>query len=399
MAIVSKDKEGLRLYTFAAFVLDEASEVELQHTFHTETLSDTYVARGGVDAAISWLQKHGRSPQRLLVDVSGSGRPLDDLDRLADACEPSVEVYVVGDRNDVGLYRNLLTRGIQDYLVKPLSPELIRRVTEHAAPGRQRGRHGKCVAVLGTRGGAGATTVAAHLARTLAQGGTRRRVIYLDLNVYDSCGAGILGRPGGNALLDVLGNIDRLDQQYLERTLAEAGDGLFVLAAELDYAEDFRPAAGVLGKLLDTLCRYFHYVVVDAPQRGGALASEALQCAALVCLVTDASVHSARALTRLTRYVGSRPNPPTIMTLLNHPQPASRHRVQAQDFLKATDLPVQVRIAYDAKAPALAENLAQALLPGSEFAHGVQELANLVTGEALSQTDQAWWRRLARKTA
>ncbi|WP_345795720.1 AAA family ATPase [Castellaniella sp. MT123] len=399
MAIVSKDKEISRLYTFAAFVLDESSEEELQRTFRTDTLSDTHVARGGIDEAITWLRKHGRSPQRLLVDISGSSRPLDDLDRLADACEPSVEVYVVGDRNDVGLYRNLLTRGIQDYLVKPLSPELVRRVTEHAAPNRQRGRHGKCVTVLGTRGGVGATTVAAHLARTLAQGGTRRRVVYLDLNVHDGCGAGILGRPGGNALLDVLGNIDRLDQQYLERTLADAGNGLYVLAAELDYSEDFRPGPGVLGKLLDTLCRHFHYVVLDIPQRGGALASEALQYAAMVCLVTDTSVHSARTLTRLTRYIGSRPNPPTVMNLLNHPQPASRHRVQAQDFIKATDLSIQVRIAYDTKAPALAENLAQELSAGSEFAHGVQELANLVTGEGFNQTDQAWWRRLARKTA
>lgn len=399
MAIVSKDKEASRLYTFAAFVQDEASEDELQRIFRADTLSDTQVARGGIDTAITWLQRHGRSPQRLLVDISGSSRPLDDLDRLADACEPSVEVYVVGDRNDVGLYRNLLTRGIQDYLVKPLSAELVRRVTEHAAPGRQRGRHGKCVAVLGTRGGVGATTVAAHLARTLAQGGTRRRIVYLDLNAHDSCGAGILGRPGGNALLDVLGNIDRLDQQYLERALADAGNGLHVLAAELDYSEEFRPGHGALAALLDTLCRYFHYVVLDVPQRGGSLANEALQHAALVCLVTDASVHSARTLTRLTRHVESRPNPPTLITLLNHPQPASRHRVQAQDFVKATDLSIQVRIAYDAKAPALAENLGQELQAGSEFARGVQELANLVTGEALSQADQAWWRRLARKTA
>lgn len=399
MAIVSKDKEASRLYTFAAFVQDEASEDELQRIFRADTPSDTHVARGGIDMAITWLQRHGRSPQRLLVDISGSSRPLDDLDRLADACEPSVEVYVVGDRNDVGLYRNLLTRGIQDYLVKPLSAELIRRVTEHAEPNRQRGRHGKCVAVLGTRGGVGATTVAAHLARTLAQGGTRRRVVYLDLNAHDSCGAGILGRPGGNALLDVLGNIDRLDQQYLERTLADAGDGLHVLAAELDYSEEFRPGHGALAALLDTLCRYFHYVVLDVPDRGGSLANEALQHAALVCLVTDASVHSARTLTRLTRYVESRPNPPTVITLLNHPQPVSRHRVQTQDFVKATDLAIQVRIAYDAKAPALAENLGQELQAGSEFARGVQELANLVTGEALSQADQAWWRRLARKTA
>lgn len=399
MAVTSKDKESGRYYTFAAFVHDAASAEELQRVFRSDTLSDTVVATGGIDAAIAWLQKHDRSPQRLLVDISGSSRPLDDLDLLADACEPSVEVYVVGDRNDVGLYRSLLARGVQDYLVKPLSAELVRRSLSHSNPAQHRGRHGKCVAVMGTRGGVGTTSVAAHLARTLARGGTRRRVVYLDLNPYDSNGAGILGRPGGAALFDVLGNIDRLDQQYLERTLADAGGGLHVLAGELDYSEDFLPAPGTIPRLLAALSQYFHYVVLDVPRRGGTLAAEALLPASLICLVTDTSVHSARTLARLTRHLESQPNPPALLTVLNHTQPASRGKVPAQDFSQATDVPIQVRIAYDGKAPVLAENLAQPLDPGSEFALGIQELANQVTGEASAGAEQAWWRKLRRKTA
>lgn len=399
MAVSTKDKESGRYYTFAAFAQDAASAEELQHVFRNDTLNDTHVATGDIDAAIAWLQRHDRSPQRLLVDISGSSRPLDDLDRLADACEPSVEVYVMGDRNDVGLYRNLLARGVQDYLVKPLSAELVRRALSRSSPAQHRGRHGKSVAVLGTRGGVGATSVAAHLARTLARGGTRRRVVYLDLNPYDSNGAGILGRPGGNALFDVLSNIDRLDQQYLERTLADAGDGLHVLAGELDYGEDFQPAAGAIPRLLETLGRYFHYVVLDLPQRGGVLAAEALGPASLICLVTDTSVHSARTLARLARHIESRPNPPTLLTTLNHPQPPSRGKVSVQDFTQATDVPIQVTIAYDAKAPVMAENLAQPLNPGSEFARGIQDLANQVTGEASARGEQAWWNKLRRKTA
>jgi pilus assembly protein CpaE len=357
------------------------------------------VASGGIDAAIAWLQKLGRSPQRLLVDISASSRPLDELDRLADACEPSVEVFVVGDRNDVGLYRSLLARGVRDYLVKPLSAELLRNATQDHGPAVARGRHGKSIAVLGTRGGVGTTTVAANLARDLARGGVRRRVVYLDLNVHDGCGAGMLGRPGGTALTDVLGNIDRLDQQYLERTLADAGDRLYVLAAEIEYLEDFQPDPDALGMLLDTLAQFFHYVVVDVSLRGGSLVEAVLSHARLVCLVTDPSVHSARTLARLTRYIEARPNPPSLFGVLNHPQPASRHRVNAQDFVKAVDVPLQVQIAYDAKAPALAENLAGELATHSEFARGIQALANLPTGESVQQAPRSVWRRLLGKGA
>lgn len=103
-----KRKEEQRNITFTAFVRDATSEEELTRFLKGATLGNFHVGRGNIDAAIAWLLKAERSPQRLLVDISGSEGPLDELDRLADACEPSVQVYVVGDRNDVGLYRSLL---------------------------------------------------------------------------------------------------------------------------------------------------------------------------------------------------------------------------------------------------------------------------------------------------
>jgi Flp pilus assembly CpaE family ATPase len=68
--------------------------------------------------------------------------------------------------------------------------------------------------------------------------------------------------------------------------------------------------------------------------------------------------------------------------------------VQTKDFESATDLPLQVKIAFDHKAPALAENLAQELAAGSEFARGIRDLANLVTGESTSRAQHGWWGRL-----
>src|SRR5690554_4478386 len=113
----SKRKDDARNLAFAGFVQDADSEQELSRFLKAATLGNIHVGRGNVDAAIEFLLKIDRTPQRLLVDISGSKSPLDDLDRLADACEPSVQVYVLGDRNDVGLYRNLLQRGVRDYLV------------------------------------------------------------------------------------------------------------------------------------------------------------------------------------------------------------------------------------------------------------------------------------------
>lgn len=391
----TKVKDSNRLYSFVAFLQDDASVQEMQGVLQADMVTDTHVEKGGIDAAIAWLQKQEKSPQRLLVDISASARALDDLGRLADACDPSVQVYVVGDRNDVGLYRNLLERGVQDYLVKPLSADLIRRilVRDKSSSVRQ-GRYGKCVAVIGTRGGVGTSTVAAHLARTLGQGGIRRRVVYVDLNVYDGCGPGIMGHTGGTALQDVLNNISRLDHQYLERSLAEVGPDLFVLAAEMNYSDEFIPTADAIRQLLDALTQYFHYVVVDMPSRSGPLADSVLARAGLVCLLADPSVHSARVLARLSRHIEARANRPTVLPILNHPWVPTRNQVRDSDFKEASSHPIRVNIAHDPKGPALAENLAQALSGSSEFARGIHDLAGLVTGESSVVRALPWWRRM-----
>ncbi|WP_397475031.1 CpaE family protein [Pusillimonas sp.] len=366
---------------FLAFLRDAASEEEVSRFMKVGALGAAHVGRGGVDAAIAHMVKADRSPQRLLVDISGVDGPLDELDRLADACEPSVQVYVVGDRNDVGLYRNLLQRGVVDYLVKPLSVELLRRsLGDGSNRGVRQTRQGKIIAVCGTRGGVGTSSVAAHLARELSARGGRRRVVYIDLDLYGSSGPGLLALAGGNALVDVLGNVNRLDPQYLERTLATQDGRLFVLASELNYSEEFTPESGALTEFLGILGQHFHYVVLDVPQRGGALSTAAFANANLACVLTDQSIYSARTLVRLVRHIESGLSRPTVYTVINQPQPPVRGSVASKDFLAAVEVPIALTIPYDGRALALAENLGEPLVERSEFARAVGTLASLLSG-------------------
>lgn len=397
MVLASFDRERARQYNIAAFVKDAASKEEIERLFKADSLTDSHVGSGGVQAAIDWLRKTERSPQRLLVDISGSARPLDELDQLADACEPSVQVFVVGERNDVGLYRNLLARGVSDYIVKPLSIDLLRRTFFADERQLRRGRHGKCVAVLGTRGGVGVTSTAAHLARLLTSGATRRRVVYVDLNTYDGSGASLLGHPGGMAFVDLIANTDRLDQQFIERALTDAGDGLYILNAELEYPDQLNYYDGSLTALLHALGQYFHYVIVDMPEKTGRLADECLEQADIVCVLSDNTVHSARVLTRLLRLVEARSTPPVIIPILNHPRPAGKNQVLDKDFEAATQANMQLNIPYDAKGPDLAENLGQPLPKNCSFYHGVRQLADIVTGEGSRRQAGRWWQRLLQR--
>jgi len=277
--------------------------------------------------------------------------------------------------------------------------ELLRRsLGDSSNRGVRRMRHGRVVAVTGTRGGVGTTSVAAHLAQELALKGGRRRVAYLDLDLYDGTGASLLGLGGGNALVDVLGNVSRLDPQYLERTLATQDNRLYVLAAEMDFSDEFEPESAALTELLDVLGQHFHYVVLDLPQHGGALANAAYANASLACVLTDQTAYSARTVVRLVRHIEARANPPTVYTIVNQPQPPVKGTVSLNDFSAAVDLPVAVTIMHDARGPTLAENLGEPLPARSDFAKGIRTLAALLTGEGVEASRSGLLGRL-RKVA
>src|ERR1700722_10129820 len=182
----SKSKAGIRAAEFIAFVADKKTEQVLKSYVLEQAMPHTYIAIGGVNDAIALLAKLDRSPLFLLVDLNDSVMPLSDLGRLAEVCEPSVQVVALGERNDVGLFRTLLQIGVRDYLVKPLTVELIKRtlnVSEGKVSQVMRLRAGKTVAFAGTRGGVGVTTIALNVARHLAEN-TQRRIAYVDLNLY-----------------------------------------------------------------------------------------------------------------------------------------------------------------------------------------------------------------------
>ena len=76
-----------------------------------------------------------RSPRILVVDISDVPLPVTEVQRLADVCEPGVSVIVIGTRNEVGLYRDLLQAGVAEYIVKPLTADLVGKALNTAMHG------------------------------------------------------------------------------------------------------------------------------------------------------------------------------------------------------------------------------------------------------------------------
>src|SRR5690242_9733377 len=118
------------------------------------------VQLGGISAAVEFY--HGQvTPNLLIVETRLSGQAaLDELDHLAEVCDPATKVIVIGRTNDVELYRELMRRGASEYLVAPLNPLHLIEVVSGLYLDPDAQPIGRIVSFVGARGGSGSSTVA-----------------------------------------------------------------------------------------------------------------------------------------------------------------------------------------------------------------------------------------------
>ncbi len=223
---------------FAAFLCDDAALDVARAVAADMGWAPEKCARGGLRNAVQSLSITA-SPAILMVDLSESGDPLNDINALAEVCEPGTVVIAVGQVNDVRLYRDLIASGIQDYLLKPLSVAQVRDALSQAqaifnAPKNQDGSAAKrhvTTAVVGTRGGAGASTIATSLAWSFGAD-FKLSTALLDLDVHFGTGALTLDLEPGRGLTDAIDSPSRIDGLFIERAMIRANDNLAILSAE-----------------------------------------------------------------------------------------------------------------------------------------------------------------------
>src|SRR5690606_23589717 len=163
---------------FTAFVCDDSTAELLRPIAVEHGWSPEKVNKGGLRNAVQTLSVSA-SPSILFVDLSESGDPLNDINALAEVCEPGTIVIASGMVNDVRLYRDLLGSGIHDYVLKPLSADQLRETFMGAqtvlmgprTPEADKSKPRLLTAVLGVRGGVGASTLATSVAWLISQDG------------------------------------------------------------------------------------------------------------------------------------------------------------------------------------------------------------------------------------
>lgn len=283
-----------------AFV-DSESERVLQEC--GSVLGRAVIMRGGIAEAIEYLSAQ-RSPNLLIVDISGVDMPLVQIQTLADVCEPGTRVVTIGDQNDVGLYRDLVEIGVDNYIVKPLTRELLTKTLAPRKNGAEIGKSiaklGKVISVVGARGGVGATTLAANFAWHLSNRQSRR-VALVDLDLQHGDCAMLFNTAPTAGFRDALANPLRLDHLLLDRIMTKIGDRLFLLGSEEPVQDDVNITASAIDTLFAVLRSQFHFVIVDVPRIQSPAYRRALEMADRRIIVVDPTMRSMRDSVRITK--------------------------------------------------------------------------------------------------
>jgi pilus assembly protein CpaE len=379
-----------------AFVTDAETEAVLRLGLLDAAQENIVVHRGDSRSAITSMSKMS-TPRVLIVDISGDEQPMSALTALSEVVEPDVRVLVIGERQDVNLYRQLTrTLGVGEYLYKPLNAEVVAQIFgPFVAPvsvTTAQTQGGRILAFTGICGGAGATTLAANLAWYLATE-AKRHTVLLDANLYTGTAAMLLAAKTGGGLRLALETPERVDALFMERIAQPAADRLAVIAGEEKLTERITIADDAVQRLLQGLQPRYNYVVADVPLPPFGWYRELLDQARQRVLVMEPTLQAVRdALRVMALPMGAHQvrHPLLVLNKVGAPGTMTLRQVEAALQHKVdTAVPFLPRVINTA---ATMGTPAAAVRGG--FRNAVAELAQGVAASPPASGSSGWFARL-----
>jgi pilus assembly protein CpaE len=378
---------------FAAFVCDEATAELLRPITVEHGWSPEKVSKGGLRNAVQTLSVSA-SPAILFVDLSESGDPLNDINALAEVCEPGTVVIAAGQVNDVRLYRDLLASGLQDYLLKPFTPDQLRDIFAHAqmtvsGPRMNDATNEKphvMAAVIGVRGGVGASTLATSLAWMLGDKAGRSTAL-LDLDIHFGTGALTLDVEPGRGLTDAIENPSRIDGLFIERAMVRANEKLSVLSAEAPLNQPLLNDGTAFFQLQEELRNAFESTVLDLPRSMLIQHPHLVQDVHVVIVTVEFTLAATRDAIRVLSWLKANAPQSKVLVVANKVTSAPQE-ISRKDFEQSIERSIDLCIPFDPKAATQSAKLGQPfakVATASKVSGPLGQLVNLTTSTVEGQ--------------
>jgi pilus assembly protein CpaE len=340
---------------------------------------------GGAPAAVE-AYRTAPTPNVIVIESTSDRAALvEHLDHLSEFCDAGTKVVIAGRVNDIVLYRDLMARGVSEYLVMPFTViDFVRTISElYTSPGAE--PLGRIIAVYGSKGGVGASTIAHNLAWSVARDLEIATVIAdMDLG-FGTAGLDFNQDPP-QGIAEAIYAPERLDANLVDRLLSKCSDKLSILAAPATLDRNYDFDETVFDGLLDVLRTTVPVILLDVPHVWNAWNRRMLIGADEVVIVAApdlGNLRNAKNLVDLLR--GSRPNDAPPRLVMNMVEMPKRPEISIADFGKAIELAPVATIPFDPKLFGTAANNGQ-MIAEVDASHKISEtfseLARMVTGRS-----------------
>ncbi|WP_262269895.1 AAA family ATPase [Microvirga yunnanensis] len=341
------------------------------------------VTAGGIATAVQAFQARP-TPPLIIVESGEDADALPPwLDQLAEVCDAGTKVLVVGHSNDIALYRELIKRGVSEYVVAPVEPRaLIAAITGIYSDGGA-GTLGQVHAFVGASGGVGSSSMAHNIGWTIGQR-FGAEVVLADMDLPFGTGGLNLNLDPAQGLAEVVQDVNRLDRMLLDRLLTRYDDHLSLLAAPARLEQTYDLGVEPFEALIDVARSSVSVLVLDVPHLWTSWVQRSLILAdqVVITAVPDlANLRNAKNLVGFLRQARLNDSPPKLV--LNQVGVPKRPEIKPRDFADALQLEFEAIIPFEPSLFGKAANNGQMIAqvsPKSAVAETFVGIAQAVTG-------------------
>ncbi len=373
--------------TIQAFCETEQVSRTLEQTSQDRRMAKAHVKvhMGGVAAAIDFYA-NAPTPNLIVVESKKTGSELiADLSELANVCDAETKVVVIGTVNDITMYRELISKGVSEYLVSPISMSDVMAVVTDIYVNPEAGVLGRTIAFIGAKGGNGSSTIAHNIAWAISST-YQSDVVLADLDMAFGTANINLDQDPTQGMSEAVYSADRVDDILLDRLLAKCAEHLSLLAAPstLERTYDFEKRA--FTQVLEVAQRGAPFVVADLPQQWTGWTKEVLANADEVVITAIPDLTNLRNTKNLIdKLIEIRPNDSKPKLIINQVGVPKRPEINVSDFTAPLGIDPFAVIPFE---PALFGNAANngQMLSEADAKHAVSlsfdTMAQVLTGKA-----------------
>ncbi len=340
------------------------------------------IQMGGMAAAVE-AYRTAPTPNVIILETEGRDDILAGLDQLASVCDSGTRVIVIGRINDIGLYRELVRRGVSDYVIAPIQPLDAVRAICGLFSSPEAKAVGRIIAVVGAKGGVGASTIAHNVAWAIARDLSLDSVV-ADLDLAFGTAGLDYNQDPPQGIADAVFSPDRVDTAFIDRLLSKCTDHLSLLAAPatLDRVYDFGVEA--FDAIFDTLRSTMPCIVLDVPHQWAGWTKRALVAADDILIVAAPDLANLRNTKNIFDLLkAARPNDRLPLYCLNQVGVPKRPEINVTEFAKAIENDPIVSIPFDPQMFGAAANNGQMIAEISENHRSTEmflQIAQRLTG-------------------